>query len=98
LTIRDISDPSFRFQDRDLALSLGKTEIIKLNGLLEQNGKWSISVTLKDRYNFELLTDSNEYESDWLSTSGNNAAHVSQRLGVITDYNIKINFTDEVSF
>lgn len=94
--LRDIKELRLvEFSSNDLALSLHNATFDKFSGKLE-NGKWLVNGSLSDVYNFELKPKTENYgDNQWFTISANNAAAISESLGVITPYKININFRDE---
>lgn len=89
----DVIQINFEGND-DLYYSLHKVSI-KVEGEKSANGKWKITVSFDDEYDFtEIMTlmDGNDIG---LGTAANDAAAISQEMGAITPFHIYVNFTME---
>ena len=87
-----------RFNERDLALSLHDTTFKQIQGTLGENGRWNIKAELYDKYDFDFKQNRSDHEGSWFDTVANNSAAISEDYGVITKYNINIDFSDEFSY
>jgi len=79
------------FNQGDLKYSLGKVTNVYINGQRGESGQWKVNVRLYDQYDFNL-TD--KYKDDIKAAVGANAAAISQSQGVISNYDINIQFQD----
>lgn len=87
---------SIEFSDGDLALAIGKAKISHFSGYKSKDGLWIVSMQFDDKYDFSKKGSAGEYNNDWFKTSANNAAYTSQNAGVISNFNIQIEFNDTV--
>ena len=78
------------FTEGDLKYSIHDSNIY-INGKKLDNGSWDLSVRLKDIYDYNM---SGKYNDDLKATIGANSATLSQNQGVISNYNINIQFND----
>jgi len=85
---------SLVFNSGDLKYSFQKITNISINGKMLDNGTWELNVKLSDTYDYAFTPDPSEYKNDLKATVGANAATVSQTQGVISNYNINVEFND----
>jgi len=58
---------------------------------MSDNGTWDLAIRLFDQYDYQL-TD--EYKDDFKAAVGANSATISQSQGIISNYDINIQFKD----
>ena len=81
----------------DLYYSINKASIY-VDGYKQDNGKWLIKATLSDTYDFtQIMTYMGDKMNEFSTKAGfgtiaNDAAFVSQKLGAINPYEIKVEF------
>jgi RHS repeat-associated protein len=85
---------SIVFNSGDLETSLHGTHSTYITGTKLDSGDWDINVNITDVYDFKPES----YGEDAESKIGNNTAVISQSQGVISNYNININFSDRISY
>jgi RHS repeat-associated protein len=90
----NVNGPSLTFNSGDLETSLRGTHSTHIIGTKLENGEWDINVNITDVYDFKI----ENYDGDLESMVGNNAAVISQSQGVISNYDININFNDRVRY
>ena len=85
---------SLVFNSGDLKYSFQKITNISINGKMLDNGTWELNVKLNDTYDYAFTPELNEYKGELKATVGANVATVSQTQGVISNYNINVEFND----
>ena len=85
-----------RFKTGDLYYSINKANV-HVKGYKQDNGKWIIYAEMNDVYNFDeiqsLMSENGEFSFDiGLGTVANDVALVSQKLGAINPYRVKVQF------
>jgi RHS repeat-associated protein len=81
------NDVSFPLSTPDLHTSIGKANIA-IQGNESSQGVWNLNVSVTDVYDYRIDTN---YSSPSLSVLNNSAA-ISQKTGVISPYNLTVNF------
>ncbi len=92
----DVDLEDIAFKDKDLYYSIHRATI-HVKGYKNKDGKWIINGTLEDTYDFTEMQTFMDDEGGWstqasLGTVANDAAAVSQFLGAINPYKIKVYF------
>jgi hypothetical protein len=82
-------DNSFIFGSGDLKSAFHKVNA-GFTGTQSSDGSWNLNVSIQDKYNYEL--DKGGYAGDTLFTTLNKAAYFSQNNGVISSYDVNVNF------
>ena len=94
------SDIGVSFDEADLYFSIHKASI-HIEGRANNDGIWEIHVTLQDTYDFTEIQSfmgnkNSEFSTHFsLGTIANDAATISQNLGAINSYNVRIEFDME---
>ena len=94
------SDIGVSFNEADLYFSIHKASI-HIEGSANNDGIWEIHVTLQDTYDFTEIQSfmgnkNSEFSTHFsLGTIANDAATISQNLGAINSYNVRIEFDME---
>jgi RHS repeat-associated protein len=83
------SGDSIGFTKGDLFTAIGGTLSTQVNGQKQKDGSWNLNLGIQDRYNFQPK----DYKNVAANTA-NNTALIPQALGVVSNYNININFKD----
>lgn len=91
INMENIKNSSIEFKTGDLAFSLHRAKISNFHAEKMDSGGWNISASISDKYDFNFRGRA-EFQNDPETTTGNNMAFMSQQLGVISTYDINIDF------
>ncbi len=92
----DTNLKNIQFNNEDLYYSIHKANI-HVTGHRQSNGKWIVHATLSDKYDFTEFMTFMDDKGGWSAqaskgTIANDAANISQRLGAIKPYKVKVEF------
>ena len=84
---------SIAFEKGDLSTAIGGTLRTVVAGRKDEKGKWNLSVSIHDIYNFQYK-GKKDYKDRLGLTTVNNAALIPQGTGALSNYGIDIYFSD----